>query len=133
MKTSRKSCIFRVPFKTAFRGTRCRRHACRLFARESIYITRDDSIYRSYNVFPGRNPFVSPVCVDYSSYVLPLFLSVSPTPVLFRGRTRKECASQIAAGDLILVARRDNNHEVALQSVRKGHGETPREKQYEPA
>jgi len=33
-----------------------------LSARESIYITRDDSIYRSYNVFHGRSPFVSPVC-----------------------------------------------------------------------
>lgn len=49
--------------------------------RESIYITRADSIYRSYNVFHSRIPFVSPVraliiprtLVSLSLFLLNLF------------------------------------------------------------
>lgn len=88
--------------------------------RESIYITCADSIYRSYSVFHGRIPFVSPVraliiprtFLAASSSPKPLSLSfiLSHTFSLESGG-----ASQTAAGgrDSILVARRDNNREVA--------------------
>lgn len=61
---------------------------CWLSARESIYITRDDSIYRSYNVFHGRSPFVSPVCAP----IIPrTFLFLSYAFSLSRSHAKGVC------------------------------------------
>jgi len=106
-------------------------------ARESIYITRAGSIYRSYSVFHGRIPFVSPV----HALIIPrTSLSCHPLPV--RGphanARRGETRAGGRADSIIAALHRDNNRRVVAACNRSAEDmterarESDREKQCEP-
>jgi len=80
-------------------------------ARESIYITRAGSIYRSYSVFHGRIPFVSPV----HALIIPR-TSLSCHPLLVRrphaNARRAETRAGGRADSIIAALHRDNNRRV---------------------